>query len=517
MLGFCAGRLDFEDATQTQPLGPTPEQDKFAHCEVNGQCPFPLGQNTLGLVYVNPEGPMGEPDLQGAAATIRDVFGRMNWEGRELVALIGGKLKKLVHVYTMVGIRLISAMRFKGGHTFGKSHGATMESPGKSPKECPFAPWAGASGMNTVTSGFEGPWTSEPTKWDNKYFQYLVDYEWEPIMGPGGHYQWRIKGGNGPKAPVVDLCLNQTQDVMMLTTDVALAADPEYRQYVEEFAANETALTEAFAKAWYTLVTRDVGPVERCIGPKVPPALHFQNPLPEPASTTLADMDDVAHDLKKLMHKHKHENLEDDFVWLAWQCASTFRATDHQGGCNGASIRFPPGSTWPINAGLDQTLAKLEPIKEKYGKHLSYADLIVLAGTTAAERMGAPKMDFCPGRVDAKDGKAWRHLAYGNTDIPATVDVMIELYERRGQTAQEFLATSFPWYRSSEALAGMLKSNNASNIWEKGFLYYPELRYWAEHYAAAGTDDYSSDFAEAWTKVMNADRFQGPLGNVCAE
>jgi catalase-peroxidase len=134
VLGFCAGRVDVQDNTQTLPLGPTPEQDEFAHCEVNGACPFPLGQNTLGLIYVNPGGPMEVADPQGAADTIRDVFGRMNWKGRELVALIGG------------------------GHSFGKAHGASNASSGELPSACPFAPWNGPTGVDAVTSGYEGPW-----------------------------------------------------------------------------------------------------------------------------------------------------------------------------------------------------------------------------------------------------------------------------------------------------------------------------------------------------------------------
>jgi len=134
VLGFCAGRVDVQDNSQTLALGPSPEQDKFAHCEVPGACPFPLGQNTLGLVYVNPEGPFGEPDLVGAAQTIRDVFGRMEWQGREVVALIGG------------------------GHTFGKTHGASNSSNGEVPAKCPFASWNGPKGMDAITSGFEGPW-----------------------------------------------------------------------------------------------------------------------------------------------------------------------------------------------------------------------------------------------------------------------------------------------------------------------------------------------------------------------
>ena len=437
-------------------------------------------------------GPMGVPDVMGAAETVRDVFGRMDWKGRELVALIGG------------------------GHSVGKAHGATTASPGKTPGECPFAPYVGGTGMQAVTSGMEGPWTSEPAKWDNKYFQYLVDFEWEATTSPAGHHQWRVKGGNGPKAPVADPSLNETQDVMMLTTDVALMADPEYKQYVQEFAADEDALADAFSKAWYKLVTRDVGPVERCVGPRVPPAQHFQHPLPK-AHDKLADMGKVAHDVHKLIKNHKDDHTAEELVRLAFQCASTFRATDYQGGCNGARIRFPPGSDWPINAGLDETLDMLEPIKKKYGDELSYADLIVLAGTTAAEYLGAPKMDFCPGRVDAKDGSGWKHLDYGISDPPATVDSMIQLCKRRGQTLQECVAFSFVFFRSSEKLAAMLASEDSSCVLTEGLLFYPELRYWADHYASSSTEEYSSDFAAAWAKLMNADRFQGPLGNVCAD
>jgi catalase-peroxidase len=486
-VGFCAGRIDFQDNMQTLPLGPTPEQDKFAHCEVNGQCPYPLGQNTLGLIYVNPAGPMGEPDPQGAADTIRDVFGRMDWQGRELVALIGG------------------------GHTFGKGHGATKHSAGKPPAECPFAPWAGKVGMDAVTSGFEGAWSSTPTQFSVNYFKTLIEFFWEPWQGPGGNWQWRVKGGNGPQAPVADPASDAKQDIMMLTTDVALVLDEEYKKFVYEFAQNETAFKETFGKAWYKLVTRDVGPASRCAGPYVPPAQEFQAPLPRPHHH-LASMNHVAKDLRNLMCKHGGEEA---FLRLAWQCASTFRATDYHGGCNGARIRFPPASEWPTNQGLDKILAILEPIKRKYGKGLSYADLIVLAGNVAAERIGAPEMEFCPGRTDATSGEGMENLAYGNAEYPVTVEDMIEIHERRAQTARELVALSFAKFNSSKKLEAVLKSNS-SNVLEEGLQYYPALRYWAEHYAAAGDEAFSSDFAKAWTRLMNSDRFDGPLGNVCA-
>lgn len=355
--------------------------------------------------------------------------------------------------------------------------------------------------MDAVTSGFEGPWTENPTKFDNKYFQYLVDFDWEAIEGPGGHYQWRVVGGNGPQAPAADPNSVAKQDVMMLTTDIALTVDEEYQEYVKEFAQNETAFSDAFASAWYKLVTRDVGPVTRCVGPKVPPAQHFQHPLPDPPKK-LAKTKSVEKDLNHLMEKKT--KLEPEFIRLAWQCASTFRATDYQGGCDGARIMHPPGSTWPVNAGLDETIAMLEPVKKKYGEKLSYADLIVLAGNVAAERSGSPEMKFCPGRTDAPDGSGWKPIEFGNTNHPDSVDEMIELYERRGQTAQEFVALSFAKYTSSKNLDLVLKSDSATGLLEKALTFYPELRYWAEHYASAGDKEYGEAFAAAWTKLMNA-------------
>ena len=197
----------------------------------------------------------------------------------------------------------------------------------------------------------------------------------------------------------------------------------------------------------------------------------------------------------------------------------TYRATDYQGGCNGASIRFPPAIDWPTNAGTRETLALLEPIKKKYGKGLSYADLIVLAGNVAAERSGAEPMEFCPGRTDAVDGRGWQHLEYGNAEYPDSVDKMIEAYERRGQTAQEYVALTLAHYGSVKNLQKMLESDELPDgplgIFKEGLKYYPELRYWVDYYISSADKAYFSDFSKAWTKLMNADRFDGPLGNVC--
>jgi catalase-peroxidase len=489
VLGFCGGRIDHVDNSQTLALGPTPEQEKFAECEVDGDCQAPLGQNTLGLIYVNPEGPMGKPDPQGAADTIRDVFGRMDMDDRENVALIGG------------------------GHTFGKTHGASTEGPGPKPFECPANPWPGnfgtGKGNDAVTSGFEGAWTGNPTSWDNTYFKNLVNYEWEPWVGPGGHYQWRVKGDKGPKAPLAQG--EGQQDIMMLTTDIGLATDPEYRKYVEEFANDEKAFSDAFAAVWYKLVNRDMGPVTRCVGPDVAPAQPFQFPLPDPPAK-LADFDAVAKDVSAIQGG--------EFVRLALQSANTYRCTDYLGGCNGARIRFSPGKDWETNAGLDKTLKLLEPVKNKYGDGLSWADLIVLAGSVAVKALGAPSdLPFCGGRTDAPDGAGWRPLEYGNAKAVSSVDDMIARYERRGLTAKEFVALSFAKHPSTTDLKKILTSDVAKDgdvIEAAGFKYNPDLRMWVEYYIAAGNDVFARDFAAAWTKLMTADRFNGPTGNVCS-
>lgn len=243
--GFCGGRIDDADGSASTLLGPTKEQQELDPCPVNGQCKSPLGTTTVGLIYVNPEGPMGVPDPIGSAGDVRDTFARMGMDDRETVALIGG------------------------GHTFGKAHGACKLGPGPSPAEDPANPWPGLCANGTFTSGFEGAWSSTPTQWSNNYFTELVNNEWENFIGPGGHYQWRIMG-------------NPSSKLMMLTSDMSLLNDPlmKYQPIVTEFAQNVTAFAQAFGAAWYKLTTRDMGPVTRCLGKYVPPAQPFQNPLP---------------------------------------------------------------------------------------------------------------------------------------------------------------------------------------------------------------------------------------------
>jgi catalase (peroxidase I) len=231
---FCAGRIDAVDGTESLTLGPSPQQERVAPCEVQGKCEQPVGTTTIGLIYVNPEGPAKEledgamvqdPDPAKSAIEIRDVFGRMGMNDTETVALIGG------------------------GHAFGKCHGACPRSAGFPPKENIDHPWIGhcgtGKGADTVTSGIEGPWTTTPTKWSNKFFTGLREHEWEKHFGPGGKWQWRISGAQGPLA-----------DVMRLTTDMALKYDSEYSKIVDKYAADLEVLNRAFDAAWFKLTHR---------------------------------------------------------------------------------------------------------------------------------------------------------------------------------------------------------------------------------------------------------------------
>ena len=272
ILGFCAGRMDDSDGSESARLGPTPEQQELMPCAVNGNCSVPLGSTTIGLIYVNPEGPMGDWTKPAQEASdVRDTFSRMAMNDSETVALIGG------------------------GHSFGKAHGACScgdltngSCAGPSPAEDPSNPWPGlcgsGSGEDAWTSGFEGPWTSQPTVWGNEYFQNLLAYDWEGHQGASGHWQWRVDPANetAPTAPAAGGGSGETQDVMMMTSDVSLLHDDEYKALVETFAGDLASFEHAFKHAWYKLTSRDMGPVTRCVGDAVPPPQPFQYPLPEP-------------------------------------------------------------------------------------------------------------------------------------------------------------------------------------------------------------------------------------------
>ncbi|CAM9479910.1 unnamed protein product, partial [Ectocarpus sp. 8 AP-2014] len=332
VLGFCAGRLDDANGVDSLALGPSDEQEAVAPCAVNGTCEAPIGTSTVGLIYVNPEGPSGVPDPAGSAESIRDVFGRMGMNDSETVALIGG------------------------GHAFGKFHGACDTGPGADPIDAPEAPWPGTCGdvdsatfgraENTFTSGFEGQWTVEPLVWDNQYFKDLLEYDWVMTESPADLVQW---------FPVLKQGATETEDeipdIIMLTSDVALLFDPEYLALCELFASDQAYLDTAFAAAWYKLTSRDMGQFQRCVGTDVAPPQDFQLPLPE-APTDLPDTDGAKSAIMSILSSDP--SYPALFVTLAWQCASTHRSTDFLGGCNGARIRFSPEKDWAGNQGLDQ-------------------------------------------------------------------------------------------------------------------------------------------------------------------
>ena len=550
VLGFCAGRVDDQDGSASAVLGPTPEQAALYPCIVDGDCKAPLGDTTLGLIYVNPEGPMGVADPAGSAPQIRDTFARMGMNDSETVALIGG------------------------GHSIGKAHGACPLGPGPSPAEDPSNPWPGAcgtgKGVDTFTSGFEGPWTTFPTEWGNSYFHMLLNHEYEAKVGPGGHTQWAIVGAD-PQAPAADG--NGTQSVMMLTSDIALLADESYRSLVELYANDSGALADAFSHAWYKLTTRDMGPVTRCFGVDTPPVQPFQYPLPSPATSLseLANFTDVAAMLVPVLTTPQ-DSLDPDtyasgpsygalFVRLAFACASTFRGTDYLGGCNGARIRFPPQSEWPANVALDQALSLLQPVKDAFGDKLSWADLIALAGSTALAAKGAA-VDFCGGRTDALAPDAASDYLTPVLDGSAsdTADVVKEYVSNMGLSLQEFVAlmgghtlgqmhqgrsgytgawTASPdvldntYYRSILDLtwsqyvvdgSGKTQYRAAAPDAPDGFVYALEtdlqLR-WDPELRAAATD-YASDnalwlsnFAKAWSRLLSLDTFVPPLDGAC--
>lgn len=545
VLGFCAGRVDDADGSASAELGPSPEQELREPCPVNGECETPLGSTTIGLIYLNPEGPMAKPLPEKSALEVRDTFGRMSMNDTETVALIGG------------------------GHAFGKTHGACPSGAGPSPKEAPENPWPGlcgtGKGKDAFTSGFEGPWTTNPTRWDNSYFKNLVDFEWEAHKGPGGHFQWRVKGATPPLAPGP---AGGQQEIMMLTSDISLTKDPQgvYQKIVQTFASDLSAFEHAFAHAWYKLTTRDMGPVTRCFGKDTAPPQPFQNPLPPPPPPAqLANFSDVRSDLVAMLQTSAPRlSAEDEqanstygplMVRLAWQCASTFRQTDHLGGCNGARLRLEPEKSWPANAYLDQALTLLKPLKMKYGEGLSWADLIVLAGNTAIEQAGHMTLSFCGGRTDASEGSGSRFLAPRVDGSTKSADELRSAAALMGLSLREYVAlvggghslgskhvhrsgfvgawTSAPTLLSNDYFDTLLSETWVSYTAEGGkpqykalgkelymlpsdllLKYDPEMLAIAQEFAS-DEDVLKRQFASAWTKLMNADRFASSTANLC--
>lgn len=356
----------------------------------------PLAAVQMGLIYVNPEGPNGNPDPLAAAKDIRDTFARMAMNDEETVALI------------------------VGGHTFGKCHGAgdpalVGPAPEAAPIEAQGLGWENqfgtGKGGDTTTSGLEGAWTTDPTQWDNNYLENLFGYEWELVKSPAGAQQWRPKNNAAADAVPGAEDASKRFPPMMLTTDLALRFDPAYEKISRHFHENPDALADAFARAWFKLTHRDMGPRTRYLGPLVPKeTLIWQDPLPEITYDSIDDQDIVA--LKQTL---QNSGLSiSQLVTTAWASASTFRDSDKRGGSNGARIRLAPQKDWAVNQ-PEQLAAILEALTEIQthfnaaqtgNKHLSMADLIVLGGCAAIEKAAKTgghdiTVPFVPGRSDA--------------------------------------------------------------------------------------------------------------------
>jgi catalase-peroxidase len=354
----------------------------------------------MGLIYVNPEGPNGKPDPLAAAKDIRETFGRMAMNDEETVALIAG------------------------GHTFGKAHGAADASKfvGPEPEGAPIEEqglgWKNKFGKgnagDTITSGLEGAWTSTPTAWSNGYFDNLFAYEWELGKGQGGAWQWI------PKDPAAKGTVPDAHDPakhhapIMFTTDLALKSDPEYAKVSKRFHQNPAAFADAFAKAWYKLTHRDMGPISRCLGPMVPEAQIWQDPVPAVDHPLIGEQDIATLKTKILASGLTEAQL----VSAAWASASTFRGSDKRGGANGARVRLAPQKDWEANnpAELAKVTSSLAKIQQDFnqaqtgGKKVSIADLIVLGGCAAIESAAKKggqnvKVPFAPGRTDASQEK----------------------------------------------------------------------------------------------------------------
>ena len=393
--GFAGGRADVWEPQEDISWGPESEWLGDNRYSGDRKLENPLAAVQMGLIYVNPEGPNGRPSALDAARDIRETFARMAMNDEETVALIAG------------------------GHTFGKAHGAaTADNVGPAPEAADIQEqglgWRNKLGKgnagDTITSGLEGAWSTTPTRWSNSYFDNLLGYDWDLVKSPAGAWQWR------PTDPAAEGTVPDAHDPtkshapMMFTTDLALRMDPAYNKISRRFHENPEEFRLAFAKAWYKLTHRDMGPVSRLLGPEVPEPQWWQDPVPK-VDHELIDARDVAALKARLLGSGlTHSEL----ISTAWASASTFRGSDKRGGANGARIRLLPQRNWKVNqpARLAKVLGALEKIQQEFnasqagGKKVSLADLIVLGGCAAIEKaakMGGHEVQvpFSPGRTDA--------------------------------------------------------------------------------------------------------------------
>ena len=556
--GFAGGRVDSWEPEEVY-WGPEGEWLADERYEGDRELKDGLGAVQMGLIYVNPEGPNGNPDPLAAARDIRETFGRMAMNDEETVALIAG------------------------GHTFGKAHGAAkpqgnvgVEPEGASIEEQGLGwknTYGTGNGADTITSGLEGAWTVNPAAWTHNYLENLYAYDWEQTRSPAGAIQWIPKGGAAANLVPDAHDPSKRHAPIMFTTDLALKEDPAYREITSRWLENPEEFEDAFARAWFKLTHRDMGPSTRYLGALVPTdELVWQDPVP---AADYAEIND--RDIAKLKAAVLESGLStSELVRTAWASASTFRGTDFRGGANGARIRLAPQKDWEANnpAEVEKVIGVLETIQAEFNessrrRKVSLADLIVLAGSAAVEQAArdaghSVEVAFTPGRTDATqeqtdvnsfavlepDYDAFRnYFAEGTRLSPARA--LIEKADRLTLTVPE-MTVLLGGMRSLDAnvggaahgvftdRAGTLTNDffvnllDMSTVWAKAdqegvyegrdretgeikwtatpvdliFGSNTELRAVAEVYAMAGSEQkFVEDFAAAWTKVMNLDRF----------
>ena len=558
--GFAGGRADVWEPEEDIYWGAEGKWLEDKRYSGDRDLENPLAAVQMGLIYVNPEGPNGKPDPLAAAKDIRETFARMAMNDEETIALIAG------------------------GHTFGKAHGAADPSKyvGPEPEGASIEEqglgwknsYRSGKGVDTITSGLEGAWTTNPAKWDNNYFDNLFNYEWELTKSPAGAWQWTPKNGAG-KDTVPDAHDPKVKHApIMFTTDLALRMDPAYGPISKRFHENPQQFAEAFAKAWYKLTHRDMGPITRCLGSLVPEAQLWQDPVPA-LTHKVVDAKDIADLKAKIVASGLSVS---DLVTTAWASASTFRGSDKRGGANGARIRLAPQKDWAVNqpAHLAKVIATLEGIQKAFnaaqsgGKAVSLADLIVLGGSAgieqAAKKAGhAVEVPFTPGRTDATqehtDVESFAVLEpiadgfrnYLKTEYTVSAEELLVdkaqlltltapemtvlvggmrvLNTNVGQ-AQHGVFTKQPETLTNDFFVNLLDMNTTwkASVTAKGvfeghdvktgalkwtgtrvdlvFGSNSQLRALAEVYGSSdGKAKFVRDFVAAWTKVMNADRF----------
>ncbi|EDP94419.1 catalase/peroxidase HPI [Kordia algicida OT-1] len=552
--GFAGGREDVWEPEQDVYWGSETEWGANDERYEDGDLENPLAAVMMGWIYVNPEGPNGNPDPMGSAANVRETFGRMAMNDEETVALVAG------------------------GHTFGKAHGAADPSKyvGAEPHgagiEEMSTGWKNSFGTgvldDTITSGIEGAWTPNPTQWDHDYFDVLLNYEWELTKSPAGAHQWTPTAASNARMAPKAGDPNGKQALMMTTADIALKTDPEYLKISQRFHKDHKAFEDAFARAWYKLTHRDMGPIDRYLGPEVPSEeLLWQDPIPK-VSYTLSDAD-IA-DLKKMISASGLSVSQ--LVTTAWASASTYRGSDKRGGANGARLRLEPQKSWEVNnpTELAKVLSALENIQRDFNGEISMADLIVLAGNVGVEKAiqnagHSVTVGFTQGRGDATQEQTdiegfnylepladgFRNYIKSDLDIAAE-DLLIDranlltlsvpemtvlvaglrvlganydgshhgvFTDNVGSLTNDFLKNildfTYTWkatsdddryFEGSNRKTGEVKftGTRADLIFGSN----TELRAIAEVYASDdATERFVNDFVKAWEKVMNLDRF----------